>query len=70
MKRGKAVFPEKKLKKLEPDTKLPYVFDLYWDAKIGKDLDKMKGCPEVRRHLAQYGFDANGWQASPTPEEN
>lgn len=52
----------KPLKVLEEDTKLPYVFDLHWDAKVFSDLIKMDllGNPEVRRLLAENGFNVNG----------
>ena len=51
------------MKKVEDNTKLPQFFDLMWDCKEGwqlKDLDK-KDLPEVRRVLAEHGFDANAW---------
>lgn len=45
-----------------PETKLPYVFDLYWDAKTGRDLQALKNNPEVGRFLAEHGFDVKKWK--------
>lgn len=51
----------KPLKQLCKDTPLPYVFDLHWDAKYGRDLEQLKNNDLVKRHLAECGFDVNKW---------
>lgn len=53
------------LKKVEAGTKLPHVFDLFWDAKIGSDLDIWLKTDEdiakARQFLGETGFDATAW---------
>lgn len=51
----------KPLKRLEKNTPLPYVFDLHWDAKKGKDLENLKGNKLVQQFLAENGFDVQEW---------
>lgn len=50
-----------KPKQLMPDTKLPYVFDLFWDIKIGADIlnDNFgyRKNKRIIRLLAEHGFD-------------
>jgi hypothetical protein len=53
------------LKKVEEETHLPYVFDLFWDAKLGKDLEILRDTSQEKKvfqYLAQNGFDAKEWQ--------
>jgi hypothetical protein len=57
----KSLKAESPLKEVRDDTPLPYVFDLHWDAKQGRDLDQYRGHPEVMRHLAENGFDVARW---------
>jgi hypothetical protein len=55
------VLESKKLKLLEKNTSLPYIFDLHWDAKIGKDLVELNDNKDVCRFLAEHGFNVKIW---------
>ncbi len=48
---------------IEDNTPLPYVFDLLWDAKTGRDLDALRNNRDIQRYLAQNGFDVKSWLA-------
>jgi len=52
-------------KLLTLETRLPYVFDLHWDAKTVKDLltFRLQNNKDVRRHLAEAGYDVKSLDA-------
>jgi hypothetical protein len=60
----KETLAEKSLKSLTNSTKLPYEFDLIWDAKCGRDLKYIRDYKtnnELHRRLAENGFDVKEW---------
>jgi hypothetical protein len=46
-------------KKLTADTPLPYVFDLFWDAKTYRALARTGLTAEKLRLLREQGYDTN-----------
>lgn len=57
---------DKPLKQVTPTVRLPDVFDMFWDAKTGEDLERLIRCqPDLKKKVAQElskaGFDAQAW---------